>query len=54
MARSGPLLTEAQWQKIARLLPKPPEQRKGGRQWIEKRRVLEGILWIPRSKQRNS
>ena len=30
MARSGPLLTEAQWKKIAPLLPKPPEQRKGG------------------------
>ncbi len=24
MARSGPLLTEAQWKKIAPLLPKPP------------------------------
>ena len=31
MARSGALLTEAQWQKIAPLLPKPPKQRKGGR-----------------------
>ena len=31
MARSGPLLTEAQWEKIAPLLPKPPKQRKGGR-----------------------
>jgi hypothetical protein len=27
MARSGPLLTEAQWKKIAPLLPKPPRQR---------------------------
>jgi hypothetical protein len=26
MARSGPLLTEAQWKKIAPLLPKPPKQ----------------------------
>ena len=49
MARSGPLLTEAQWQKIAPLLPKPPHQRQGGRPWIENRRVLEGILWILRS-----
>src|SRR6516162_1533685 len=48
MARSGPLLTEAQWKKIAPLLPKPPKQRKGGRPWIENRRVLEGILWILR------
>jgi hypothetical protein len=29
MARSGASLTEAQWQKIAPLLPKPPQQRKG-------------------------
>ena len=43
MARSGPLLTEAQWQKIAPLLPKPPKQRKGGRPWIPNRRVLEGL-----------
>ena len=49
MARSGALLTEAQWQKIAPLLPKPPQQRKGGLPWIENRRVLEGILWILRS-----
>ena len=49
MARSGPLLTEAQWKKIAPLLPKPPKQRKGGRPWIENRRVLEGILWMLRS-----
>jgi len=49
MARSVPLLTEAQWKKIAPLLPKPPKQRKGGRPWIENRRVLEGILWILRS-----
>src|SRR6202162_3535210 len=40
MARSGPLLTEAQWKKIAPLLPKSPKQRKGGRPWIENRRVL--------------
>ena len=30
-------------------LPKPSKQRKGGRPWIENRRVLEGILWILRS-----
>ncbi len=49
MARAGPLLTEAQWKKIAPLLPKPRKHRKGGRPWIENRRVLEGILWILRS-----
>jgi len=31
------------------LAPQPPKQRKGGRPWIENRRVLEGILWILRS-----
>jgi len=49
MARSGALLTEAQWKKIAPLLPRPPKHRKGGRPWIDNRRVLEGILWILRS-----
>ncbi len=49
MARSGPLLTEVQWKKIAPLLPKPRKHRKGGRPWIDNRRVLEGILWILRS-----
>ena len=49
MARTGPLLTETQWRKIAPLLPKPPRHRRGGRPWIENRRVLEGILWILRS-----
>ena len=43
MARSGPLLTEAQWKKIAPLLPKLPRQRKGGRPWIEDRHVLKGF-----------
>jgi len=31
MARSGPLLTEAHWKKIAPLLPQPPNQRHDGR-----------------------
>jgi len=43
------LLTEAQWQKIAPLLPKPLKHRKGGRPWTDNRRVLEGILWILRT-----
>ena len=29
MARAGPLLTEAQWKKIAPLLPKPPRPPQG-------------------------
>jgi transposase len=49
MARSGPLLTEVQWKKIAPLLPKSPKQRMGACLWIENRRVLEVILWILRS-----
>src|SRR5258708_18022713 len=49
MARSGPLLSEAQWKKISPLLPKPRKNRRGGRPGIENRRVLEGILWILRS-----
>jgi hypothetical protein len=35
MARSGPLLSEAQWKKIAPLPPKPRKNRRGGRPWIE-------------------
>jgi len=49
MARSGPLLSEAQWKKIAPVLPKPRKNRRGDRPWIANRRVLEGILWILRS-----
>jgi hypothetical protein len=40
VARSGPLLTEAQWQKIAPLVPKSRKNRKGGRLWIENRHLL--------------
>ncbi len=49
MARSGPLLTGAQWKRIAPWLPKPSKHRQGGRPWIDNRRVLEGILRILRS-----
>jgi hypothetical protein len=37
MARSGPLLSEAQWKIIAPLRPKPRKNRRGGRPWIENR-----------------
>ncbi len=40
MGRSGPLLTEAQWKKIAPLLPKPHKNRRGCRPWIDNHRVL--------------
>jgi len=49
MGRSGPLLTEAQWKKIAHLLPKPHKNRRGCCPWIDNHRVLQGILWILRS-----
>jgi len=43
------LLTDAQWEKIAPLLPKPRRSRQGGRKPVDSRRVLEGILWVLRS-----
>ena len=49
MARYGRLLTDAQWEKIAPLLPKPRKSRHGGRPRAKDRKVLEGILWILRS-----
>src|SRR3984885_8084970 len=49
MARSGPFRNEARGRKTAPLLQKPHKKRTGGRQWIENRGVLEGILWILRS-----
>ena len=38
-----PFLSEAQWQRIAPLLPKSKSR---GRPWADNRRVLEGILWV--------
>ena len=50
MARYGRLLTDAQWEKIAPLLPNDRRRPRGGRPpWTDNRRVLEGILWILRS-----
>jgi len=50
MARSVPLLTESAVEERSPLYSRSrPKQRKGGRPWIENRRVLEGILWILRS-----
>ncbi len=46
----GPLLTDAQWQKIAPLLPVLPRRKDGrGRRWADNRACLEGILWILRT-----
>src|SRR6266700_1833021 len=49
MARYGRLLTDAQWEKIRPLLPRPGSRRRGGRPRASDRKVLEGILWILRS-----
>lgn len=44
--RDGRLLTDAQWEKIRRLLPKRRKRPHGGRPRADDRKVLEGILWI--------
>lgn len=49
MARRRKFLTDEQWEKIEPLLPELPRTRRGGRPWIENRKVLEGILWILRT-----
>ncbi len=49
MARHEPELTDAQWAKIAPLLPKPQSSPQGGRKRIPNRRCFEGILWVLRS-----
>ena len=49
MSRHKPELTDAQWTKIATLLPEPVSSPKGGRKRISNRRCFEGILWVLRS-----
>ena len=49
MAKKRWKLTDSQWQKIEILLPKLRRSRKGGRPWIDNRRVFEGILWVLRT-----
>jgi len=46
MAATPKLLTDAQWKKIAPLLPQPQRSKKGGPNFIPNRRCFEGILWI--------
>ena len=45
----APLLTDAQWARIAPLLPKPRRYPKGGRPRADDRGCLEGILWVLRT-----
>lgn len=43
-------LTDAQWRRLAPLIPVPPRRADGrGRPWIDARAVLNGILWILRT-----
>jgi transposase len=42
-------LTDAQWDKIEPLLPKPRKSRKGGPTPVPNRPCFEGILWVLRS-----
>jgi transposase len=42
-------LTDAQWLKVERLLPKEKPSSRGGRRRIDDREVMEGILWVLRS-----
>ncbi len=49
MAREQSELTNAQWERLAPLLPEPKVSPKGGRRPIANRPVFEGILWVLRS-----
>jgi transposase len=49
MSRVKPLLSDAQWARIAPLLPNHRMGRAGGRPWVDDRACLEGILWILRT-----
>ena len=49
MRRYGSLLSDAQWEEIGPLLPRPGKHRHGGRPRADDRKGLEGILWILRS-----
>lgn len=43
-------LTDAQWRRLAPLIPVPPRRADGrGRPWIDARAVLNGILWLLRT-----
>ena len=49
MAKERWKLTNEQWKKIEKFLPKPKPGKKGGRPWADNRKVFEGILWILRT-----
>ena len=39
-------LTNEQWKKIEKLLPKHNSSKKGGSPWADNRKAFEGILWV--------
>jgi transposase len=45
----APFLTDAQWARIAPLLPQPKRRPHGGRPRADDRACLEGILWVLRT-----
>ena len=49
MAKQRWKLTDRQWKKIEKLLPKPKSGKKGGRPWADNQKVFEGILWVLRT-----
>lgn len=49
MAKQRWKLTDEQWSRIEKLLPKPRRSRRGGRPWADNRMVFEGILWVLRT-----
>lgn len=49
MAKTRWKLTDEKWAKVEPLLPKPKVNKKGGRPWVDNRKVFEGILWILRT-----
>jgi transposase len=49
MARYSRLLTDVLLEKIRPLLPQRPPRPRDGRPLVPDRKVLGGILWIPRS-----
>ena len=44
-----PLVTDELWAMVAPLLPQRRPQPKGGRQWVDDRATLNGILYVLRS-----
>jgi transposase len=50
MARKTPrMLTDDQWERVARHLPEHPPSPKGGRPRADDRECLEGVLWLLRT-----